>query len=216
MADDILKPSIFTGTPDENRVIESDLVRETYVALDKDMQSYSRDYRFCFVNTMHMYLRIPVSLFELCARHTNRRLEVVNFVLPSSLLVEDVQPPPGVASPEPGWSRYVQGLAKEEWEVFRRWMADAKWMALDKDGNKILFGSEEQQVQLRDPVKMQTMQVIGIKEFVEICFFLPSNSAGKIYLNLKNGPPFQCTSVTRNGAGAGEALTLFSKLRANS
>lgn len=215
MSDDLLKPTLFTGDPSSIREIESDWVKEKHIVLAKDMLSYAADYKFCFVNTMHMYLRIPVNLFDLCARHTKTRLEVVNFVLPSSLLVEDVQPPPGAAPPEPGWSRYVQGMCDEHWKVFREWMGNAKWMALDKEGNKILYGSEEQEVQMRDPVKMQTMQVIGIKEFVNICFFMPSNPAGKIYLNLKNGPPFHCTSVSRNSAGVGEALSLFSKLRAS-
>lgn len=192
-----------------------DLIKETTIYLDKDLMTYQAEYHFAFVNTMHMYLRIPINLFELYANEFNLQVDVVNFVLPSPLLTEDVEAPKGFMPPEPGWSCYLQGLPHDQWQGFSEWLKNAKWMATDKEGNKILYGCEEEEVTVRDPVKLQSMQLVGLKDFVNISFFLPSNPAGKLYLNTKNGPPFHCIYVAKNSPGAGEALALFKKMRGN-
>lgn len=192
---------------------DTELVSEDAVAPRDELKSWSKDYELFFVNTMHMYLRIPVSLFELYAKQFNKKLHIMHFVLPGPILVEDVVAPAGFSEPEAGWSRYVQGLPKEEWPDFRDWMLNSKWMATNSKGNKILYSCESEEVLVRDPVKLQTMQVVGIKEFVPITFFLPSNPASKLYLNTKNGPPFHCVYVSRSSPGAGEAAALFQKLR---
>lgn len=192
-----------------------DLIKETTIRLDTDLMSYQVQYHFIFVNTMHMYLRIPINLFELYASEFNLPLDVVNFELPSSLLIEDVEAPEGFIPPEPGWSRYLQGVPHEQWAGFSSWLNNAKWMATDKEGNKILYGCEEEAILVRDPVKLQLRQLVGIKDFITISFFLPSNPAGRLYLNTKNGPPFHCTYVAKNGPGSGEALALFKQMRAN-
>jgi len=142
-------------------------------------------------------------------------LRVINFVLPGPLLVEDVHIPEGYIPPEPGWSRYLQGIPHEQWTGFKNWLLNSKWMAQTKNGDKILYGCEETAVAVRDPVKLQTMQIVGIKEFINISFFLPANITSKLYLNVKNGPPFHCVYVARNGPGGGEALELFKRLREN-
>jgi hypothetical protein len=192
----------------------SELIAQATVQPISDLISYAKDYHFAFVNTLHMYLRIPVNLFELYVSEFNRSLQVLNFELPQPLLVEDLQIPEGFIPPEPGWSRYLQGIPHEQWQGFRDWLVNAKWMGQTQDGKKVLYGCEEEEIQVRDPVKLQTMQVVGIKEFVNISFFLPSNSGSKLYLNIKNGPPFHCVYVARSGPGAGEALALFKKIGA--
>lgn len=191
-----------------------DLVTHFKVTPRKDLQSFSKDFHFVFLNTMHMYLRIPINLFELYASEFNEKMTIMNIELPGPLLVEDVHIPEGFIPPEPGWSRYLQGVPHEQWEGFRNWLLASKWMGHTKEGDKVLYGCEEEYVQVRDPVKLQTMQIVGIKEFVNISFFLPSNSGSKLYLNVKNGPPFQCVYVARSGPGAGEAIALFKKIGA--
>lgn len=192
----------------------SDLIAQATVQPRSDLTSYASEYHFVFVNTLHMYLRIPINLFELYVSEFNRPLQVMNFELPQPLLVEDLQVPPGFMPPEPGWSRYLQGIPHEQWPDFKNWLVNSKWMGRTEDGKKILYGCEEDLIQVRDPVKLQTMQIVGIKEFVNISFFLPSNSGSKLYLNVKNGPPFHCVYVARSGPGAGEALALFKKIGA--
>jgi hypothetical protein len=189
------------------------LISQATVSLDKDLQSYAKDYHFAFVNTLHMYLRIPINLFELYTSEFNTKLEILNFELPGPLLVEDVEIPAEFIPPEPGWSRYLHGIPHEQWDGFKNWLVNAKWMSKTKNGDQILYGCEEELVQVRDPVKLQTMQIVGIKEFVNISFFVPANSNSKLYINLKNGPPFNCVYVARNGPGGGEAMELFKKLR---
>lgn len=194
---------------------KTDLVIEDAVAPQDELQSWTKDYNLFFINTMHMYLRIPVSLFELYAKEFNTQLKVMHFVLPGPLLVEDAVIPNGFNPPEPGWSRYLHGIPKEDWPNFKNWMQNAKWLSSMKDGSKILYACDAEDIQVRDPVKLQSLQVVGIKEFVPLTFFLPSNPSGKLCLNLKNGPPFSCTFVSRSSAGAGEAAALFNKLRGN-
>jgi hypothetical protein len=191
-----------------------DLIAQATVKLEDNLQAYAEEYHFVFVNTLHMYLRIPINLFELYASEFNKPIQVMNFILPGPLLVEDVAIPAGFIPPEPGWSRYLQGIPHEQWPNFRDWLVNAKWMGQTDDGKKVLYGCEEEEIQVRDPVKLQTMQIVGIKEFVNISFFLPSNSGSKLYLNVKNGPPFNCVYVARSGPGAGEALALFKKIGA--
>lgn len=193
--------------------VSGSLISQETVFVNSELQSYAQDYHFTFVNTLHMYLRIPINLFELYTTEFNTPLKVINFVLPSPLLTEDVHIPEGYTIPEPGWSRYLQGLPHEQWPNFKNWLTNTKWMAQTKTGDKILYGCEEEEVTVRDPVKLQTLQIVGIKEFVNISFFLPSNNSGKLYLNVKNGPPFHCVYVARNGPGGGEALELFKRLR---
>lgn len=190
-----------------------DLIVEKTVEPTSEILSYAATYHFTFVNTMHMYLRIPINLFELYAQEHNRKLTVVNFQLPSSLLTEDVAIPQGFTPPAPGWSRYLHGIPHNEWQEFREWLVGAKWMAANKHGNKILYGCDQEDVLIRDPVKLQTMQIVGVKEFINVSFFLPSNQSGRLYLNTKNGPPFHCIYVAKNGPSAGEALTIFQKIR---
>jgi hypothetical protein len=192
----------------------SELIAQATTHPTSDLTSYAKDYHFVFVNTMHMYLRIPVNLYELYCSEFNKPLQVMNFVLPQPLLIEDIQIPAGFIPPEPGWSRYLQGVPHEQWPDFRNWLVSTKWMGRTDDGKNILYGCEEDEIQVRDPVKLQTMQVVGIKEFVNISFFLPSNSGAKLYLNVKNGPPFNCVYVARSGPGAGEAINLFKKIGA--
>ena len=191
----------------------TDLVLETSVVPTDELQSWAKDYELFVVNTLHLYLRIPFSLFELYAKEFNKKLSITHFVLPLPILVEDVAAPNGYAAPEAGWSRYLHGVRKEDWAGFKSWLVNSKWLSSDSSGNKVLYGCEAETVQVRDPVKMQTLQVRGIKEFVPITFFMPSNQAGRLYLNTKNGPPFSCVYVARSGAGAGEAAALFQKLR---
>jgi hypothetical protein len=188
------------------------LIAQATVSPKSDLMSYAKDYHFVFVNTLHMYLRIPINLFELYTTEFNRPMQVMNFELPQPLLVEDLKVPEGFIPPEPGWSRYLQGVPHEQWPAFKNWLVNSKWMSRTEDGKKILYGCEEDEIQVRDPVKLQTMQVVGIKEFVNISFFLPCNSGAKLHLNTKNGPPFHCIYVARSGSGAGEALALFKKI----
>jgi len=204
---------IFSPAKAAETAKDTELVSEDAIAPKDELKSWSKDYELFFVNTMHMYLRIPVSLFEMYAKQFDKKLHIMHFVLPGSILVEDVVAPAGFSNPEPGWSRYVQGVPKNEWQHFHDWMINSKWMAKNSKGNKILYGCESQTVQVRDPVKLQTMQIVGIKEFVPITFFLPTNPASRLYLNIKNGPPFNCIYVSRNSPGAGEAAALFQKLR---
>ncbi len=192
---------------------KTELVTEDAVATQDELTSWAKDYELFFLNTMHMYLRIPVSLFELYAKEFNRPLKIMHFVLPQPLLVEDVLPPTGVSPPETGWSRYVHGMPKEDWPEFRDWMVNSKWLAKDSKGLKMLYGCEADHVQMRDPVKLQTMQIVHIREFVSLTFFMPSNTANRLYLNTKNGPPFSCIYVAKSSAGAGEAAALFRKMR---
>lgn len=193
--------------------LKTELVIEDAVAPKDELQSWTKDYELFFINTMHMYLRIPVSLFELYAKEFNKQLRVMHFVLPGPLLIEDVVTPENFSAPEPGWSRYLHGMPKEDWAGFKNWMQNSKWLATTKQGNKILYDCEVDEIQVRDPVKLQTLQVVGIKEFVPITFFMPGNPSGRLHVNLKNGPPFSCSFVSRSSAGAGEAAALFNKLR---
>jgi len=195
--------------------IKTGLVVEDAVAPKDELQSWTKDYELCFVNTMHMYLRIPVSLFELYAKEFNKPINVTHIVLPTPLLIEDAVPSSAFAPPEPGWSKYLHAIPKDQWPEFKNWMANSKWLATTKEGSasKVLYDCEIDEIQVRDPVKMQTMQIVGIKEFVKISFFMPGNMSARLHINLKNGPPFNCSYVSRNGAGAGEAAALFSKLR---
>ena len=189
------------------------LVVEDAVALKDELQSWTKDYELFFINTMHMYLRIPISLFELYAKEFNKQLHVTHIVLPAPLLVEDVIHSSEFTPPEPGWSRYLHAIPKEEWAEFKTWMSNSKWLASTKNNSKVLYDCEIDEIQVRDPVKLQTLQIVGIKEFVKITFFMPANMSARLHVNLKNGPPFSCSYVSRNGAGAGEAAALFSKLR---
>jgi hypothetical protein len=192
---------------------ESDVVSQVMRPCLQDLQSFTEDYSLFFVNTLHMYLRIPVSLFDLYARQFNTRLDVVHFELPQALLEEDVKHPAGVQPPEPGWSRYVQGLPHDQWGGFKEWMEASRWLASDGKDGKILYGCTSEKVSVRDPVKLQKMQVVGIREFVPITFFLPHNQASRLYINTKNGPPFSCVYVQKNSPGEGEAIELFKALR---
>jgi hypothetical protein len=211
-----LNDRIFSPAKAAKTSKNTELVFEDAIAPKDELKSWSKDYELFFVNTMHMYLRIPVSLFELYAKQFNKKLHIMHFVLPEPILVEDVVAPAGFNQPEAGWSRYVQGLPKEEWSDFRNWMLNSKWMAADSKGNKILYSCESEEVLMRDPVKLQTMQIVGIREFVSITFFLPSNPVSNLYLNTKNGPPFHCVYVSRSSSGPGEAASLFQKLRETS
>jgi len=193
--------------------ISNDLISQATVYPNKELQSFAKDYHMVFVNTLHMYLRIPINLFELYVREFNTPLQVLNFILPGPLLVEDVEIPEGFIPPDPGWSRYLQGIPHEQWPGFRNWLVNAKWMSQTKNNEKIMYGCEEEEILVRDPVKLQTMQIVGIKEFVSISFFVPSNNISKLFVNTKNGPPFNCVYVARNGPGGGETIELFKKLR---
>jgi hypothetical protein len=204
---------VFTPAKAASSPLSTELVQEDAVAPQDELQSWTKDYSLFFVNTLHMYLRIPISLFELYAKEFNKQLKIMHFVLPGPLLVEDVAAPAGFATPEAGWSRYLHGMPKEDWPHFKNWLSNAKWLAQNAAGEKVLYSCEAEDVEVRDPVKLQTLQVVGIKEFVPITFFMPSNLSGKLYLNTKNGPPFNCIYVNRNGPGAGEAAALFKKLR---
>jgi len=192
---------------------ESDVVSAALRTQPADLAGYAEEHALFFVNTMHMYLRISVSLFDLYARQFDTRLDVVHIELPQPLLDEDVRTPQGVKPPEPGWSRVIQALPHEQWTGFRQWMESSRWLASDGNGDKILYGCAAENVQVRDPVKLQRMQPVGIREFVDICFFLPHNQASRLYLNVKNGPPFSCVYVQKNSPGEGEAVELFKRLR---
>jgi hypothetical protein len=204
----VLTPAKAASSP-----LSTELVIEDAVAPQDELQSWAKDYSLFFVNTLHMYLRIPVSLFELYAKEFNKQLKITHFVLPEPLLVEDVVASTQFAAPEPGWSKYLHGMSKEDWPHFKNWLSNAKWLAHNSMGEKIMYGCETEDVEVRDPVKLQTLQVVGIKEFVPITFFMPCNSSGKLYLNIKNGPPFNCIYVNRSGPGGGEVVSLFKKLR---
>lgn len=204
---------VFTPAAAALTPLSTELVLEDAVAPKDELQSWTKDYNLFFVNTLHMYLRIPISLFELYAKEFNKQLKIMHFVLPEPLLLEDVSPPAGFAAPEPGWSRFLHGMPREDWPHFKSWLANSKWLAQNAEGEKILYGCEVEDIEVRDPVKLQSMQVVGIKEFVPMTFFMPSNLSGRLYLNQKNGPPFSCVYVARNGPGAGEAAALFKKLR---
>jgi hypothetical protein len=204
-----MKEPLYVGAAQQ----ESDTVSQVMRSCHQDLQSFTEDYSLFFVNTMHMYLRISVSLFDLYARQFDTRLDVVHFELPQPLLEEDVKHPAGVKPPEPGWSRCVQGLPHDQWKGFRAWMESSRWLASDGKDGKVLYGCTAEEVQVRDPVKLQRMQVVGIREFVPITFFLPHNQASRLYVNTKNGPPFSCVYVQKNSPGEGEAIELFKALR---
>mgnify|MGYP003336344216 CR=1 FL=1 len=204
---------VFTPATAASSPLSTELVIEDAVAPQDELQSWTKDYELFFLNTLHMYLRIPVSLFELYAKEFNKQIKIMHFVLPAPLLVEDVVTPEGFMPPEPGWSRYLHGMPKEDWPHFKEWLINAKWLSSNAQGTKVLYGCEATDVMVRDPVKLQTMQVVGIKEFVPITFFMPANMSGMVRLNIKNGPPFTCVYVNRSSAGAGEAAALFKKLR---
>lgn len=59
-----MKEPLYVGAAGQ----ESDSVSQETRPELQDLQSFAKDYSLFFVNTMHMYLRISVSLFELYAR----------------------------------------------------------------------------------------------------------------------------------------------------
>lgn len=189
----------------------TDLLTESEARPVDALLPLTKDWQLLFVNTMHMYLRVPVSLFDLYTRQFNTKLTVAHFELPKPLLTEDVQMPTGVAPPEPGWSRYVQGIPKEQYPHFQQWMVASKWKSETADGRRMVFDCYKETVACRDPAKLQLLHPAGLKEFVNIDFYLPASPGSRLYLNARNGPPFSCVYVSRGGPGTGEIPSLLSK-----
>lgn len=192
---------------------DNDLVVEKHIKVTDNLKQYEQDYTFFFVNTMHMYLRIPISLFKLYTREFNRKITVTNFELPQSILTENIEFHKDMVPPAPGWSRYVQGMSVADYTAFSNWLTSTKWMSHDTDNRRILFECCRETAHIRDPVKLQTFQAVGIKEFVDIDFFLPASLGSRLYLNTKNGPPFTCVYVTRSSPGNGDLTEIFNKIK---
>lgn len=170
---------------------------EKYIEVSDNLLQYAEDYSFFILNTLHVYLRVKQNLFELYCGEHNNTLHPVHFELPSPLLEESLAPAIGEIAPERGWSRYVQALPKQEFLQFRNWLVDSKWRGKDSKGRTVIYDVFEEPVTMRDPVKLSTRQIVGLREYVEIAFFLPGNGSGALKLNLKNGPPFPCCYVAR-------------------
>jgi hypothetical protein len=169
---------------------------EAFCKEDKSLIQYSSEYSFFFLNTLHVYLRVSVNLFQLYCEEHEESLDPIHFELPCQLLHEDIQPVVGIA-PENGWSTYVQALPKEQYPKFRDWLLGSKWRGRDAQGRVVVYDIFQEAVMCRDPVKLSTNQVLGIKEFVDIDFFMPGNGSGALKINVKNGPPFNCCYAAR-------------------
>lgn len=208
------KPALFQPNKVLDTLCNSELITERTIEVNDSLKQYEKDFRFCFVNTMHMYLRIPVSLFKLYTQEFNRKMTVVNFVLPKALLTENVVFPPDTIPPKPGWSRYVQGIPHEQYKPFMDWLVNTKMLARDVSNAKILFECCVETATIRDPVKLQQMREVGLKEFVDIDFYLPASLGSRLYLNSKNGPPFTCIYTARSSPGTGDLTEIFNKLNA--
>jgi len=190
-----------------------ELIKETNIVVTDSLKKYEKDYAFFFVNTMHMYIRIPVSLLELYAKQFNRPVTVTNFELPEPILTENVEFPKDTKPPEPGWSRYIQGMPHAEYKLFIDWIINTKWLSCLKDNGRILFECCRETVQVRDPVKLQLQKFVDIKDFVNIDFYLPASLGSRLFLNTKNGPPFTCVYTVRSSPSNGDLSDLTEKLK---
>ena len=190
--------------------------KETYVKVEDNLVKYAEDYDFFFLNTLHVYLKIKQNLFEIYCNEYNVTIHPVHFELPCLLLEESLRPAVGEIAPELGWSRYVQALPKDEYLKFQDWLVESKWRGRDAKGRIVIYDIAGDIVQMRDPVKLSTKQIVGIREYVNVEFFLPGNGSGALKLNLKNGPPYPCCYVARvNVKDHGDpfGVNLFKALR---
>ena len=170
---------------------------ETFSKVEDNLYQYVEDYDFFVLNTLHVYLRVKQNLFELYCNEFNVSVNPIHFELPCMLLEENLKPAIGEIAPELGWSRYLQALPKDEFPAFRDWLASSKWRGKDSKGRIVIYDVSEEQVLMRDPVKLSTRQPVGLKEQIPVSFFLPGNGSGALKLNLKNGPPYPCCYVAR-------------------
>ncbi len=170
---------------------------EAFTKEDKSLIQYAEDYRFFFLNTLHVYLRVTVNLFQLYCEEHEETLDPVHFEIPCQMLEEDIQPAIGKIVPEAGWSRYIQALPKEQYHRFEEWLSGSKWKGRDSEGREVVYDIFKEQVVCRDPVKLATNQILDLKEFIDITFFMPGNGSGALKLNLKNGPPYRCCYSAR-------------------
>lgn len=187
------------GTLIETRSLDgvADQYYEKFSKVEDNLYKYAEDYDFFVINTLHIYLRVKQNLFDLYCNEFNVRINPVHFELPCSLLEETVRPAIGEIVPDAGWSRYVQALPKDEFPRFQEWLLSSKWRGRDSKGRIVLYDVFEETVYMRDPVKLSTNQAVGLKERVNVTFFLPGNGSGALKLNLKNGPPYSCCYVAR-------------------
>jgi hypothetical protein len=187
------------GTIIQTRSLEgvAEEYHEKFCKLTDNLGQYAEEYSFFVLNTLHVYLRVKQNLFELYCNEYDVSINPVHFELPCTLLEENIKPAIGEIAPELGWSRYVQALPKDEFEPFRDWLAASKWRGKDAKGRVVIYDVFEEQVSMRDPVKLSTKQPVDLKERLEVSFFLPGNGSGALKLNLKNGPPYPCCYVAR-------------------
>jgi hypothetical protein len=187
------------GTLIETRSLDgvADQYHEKFCKVEDSLSKYAEDYDFFVLNTLHIYLRVKQNLFDIYCNEFNVRLNPVHFELPCSLLEETIRPAIGEIVPDAGWSRYVQALPKDEFPQFQEWLLSSKWRGRDSKGRVVLYDIFEETVYMRDPVKLSTKQAVGLKERVNVTFFLPGNGSGALKLNLKNGPPYSCCYVAR-------------------
>ncbi len=178
----------------------SDVGRE-YVEIfceeNKNLIQYASEYRFFFLNTLHVYLRVSINLFQLYCEEHEETLDPVHFKIPCHMLEEDIQPAVGKIIPDSGWSRCIQALPKEQYHKFEEWLSGSKWKGRDSEGREVIYDIFKEEVICRDPVKLATKQILNLKEFINITFFMPGNGSGALKLNLKNGPPFRCCYSAR-------------------
>ena len=170
---------------------------EKFCKVEDNLYQYIEDYDFFVLNTLHVYLRVKQNLFDIYCNEYNTSLNPIHFELPCILLEESIKPAIGEITPELGWSRYVQALPKDEYPDFRDWLAASKWRGKDAKGRIVIYDIFEEPVLMRDPVKLSTKQIVGLKEAITVSFFLPGNGSGALKLNLKNGPPYPCCYVAR-------------------
>lgn len=187
------------GTVIETRSLEgvAGEYHEAFSKVNDNLYQYAEDYDFFVLNTLHVYLRVKQNLFELYCNEYDKSINPIHFELPCMLLEESFKPAVGEIVPELGWSRYVQALPKDEFPAFRDWLSASKWRGKDSKGRVVIYDVFEEQVLMRDPVKLSTKQPVGLKEQITTSFFLPGNGSGALKLNLKNGPPYPCCYVAR-------------------
>tara|TARA_Y100000034_G_scaffold83578_1_gene100049 strand:+ start:418 stop:1092 length:675 start_codon:yes stop_codon:yes gene_type:complete len=186
------------GTAVQRKISEVDgKYTETFCQEEKNLGKYAADYEFFFLNTLHVYLRVSVNLFQLYCEEFDRELDPVHFEIPCHLLEETIKPITGRIVPEAGWSRYVQALPKEQYAGFEAWLLGSKWRGKDSEGRQVIYDVFKEEVICRDPVKLATRQILDLKEFINITFFMPGNGSGALKLNLKNGPPYRCVYTAR-------------------
>jgi len=164
----------------------------------ESLSEYSEDYYFFFLNTLHIYLGLNEDLFlKYCSEFPGTSMDVLHFELPGKLLDERVAPIKGKPTPPEGWSRFIQGVPKEQGEDFKDWLLASGWIYRDSKGNPSVYKIFSDDVSVLDPVKVMSKKVIGIRDRVDLSFFLPEDGSGRIRVDPRNGIPYNVRYIQR-------------------